>query len=272
MDKYELAVVVSNYNQNKNLYETIDAIKDAGFKNVFLEWYDEDWETSQEEQLRYVKEKGLNIIFAHLGYQGINNLWIEEDTGIVERYKKDIKDCYDNGINMVCMHLTAYNEAPMYNEIGLNRLQEICDYAESLGVKVAFENTKIKGYLDYVIDNIKNSNVGICYDSGHVHAHFNDEFDYNKFKDRIFAVHLHDNDGSNDQHLLPFEGTIDFDTTISKLRENGFEGYTTLEIHYYKQYSDMTVDEFYKKGYEIGLKLKRKFEEKEYGKSKSLFL
>ena len=262
MEKFELAVVVSNYNENRNLYETIDAIKNAGFKNVFLEWYDEDWETSQEEQLRYVKEKGLNIVFAHLGYQGINNLWIDEDTGIVERYKKDIKDCYDNGIPMVCMHLTAKSEAPMYNEIGLRRLKEICDYANSLGVKVAFENTKIKGYLDYVIENIDNSNVGICYDAGHVHAHFDDDFDFSKFKDRIFAVHLHDNNGEIDEHLLPFEGTIDWDNIITKLKENGFEGYTTLEIHYYKQYSDMSIEDFYKKGYEIGLKLKRKFEEK----------
>lgn len=262
MEKFELAVVVSNYNENRNLYETIDAIKNAGFKNVFLEWYDEDWEISQEEQLRYVKEKGLNIVFAHLGYQGINNLWIEEDTGIVERYKKDIKDCADNGIPMICMHLTSKTEAPMYGEAGLRRLQEICDYAESLGVKVAFENTKIKGYLDYVIDNIKNSNVGICYDSGHVHAHFDDEFDFDKFKGRIFAVHLHDNDGSVDEHLLPFEGTIDWDNVISKLKENGFEGYTTLEIHYYKKYTNMTLDEFYKKGYKLGLELKKKFEEK----------
>ena len=77
MEKFELAVVVSNYNQNNNLYETIDAIKNAGFKNVFLEWYDEDWEVSQEEQLRYVREKGLNLVFSHLGYQNINNLWIE---------------------------------------------------------------------------------------------------------------------------------------------------------------------------------------------------
>ena len=33
---------------------------------------------------------------------------------------------------------------------------------------------------------------------------------FNKFKNRIFAVHLHD----NDQNLLPFDGTIDWNKTI----------------------------------------------------------
>ena len=42
-------------------------------------------------------------------------------------------------------------------------------------MKVAFENTKIKGYLEYVLENIKDDNVGICFDAGHYHVHFDDE-------------------------------------------------------------------------------------------------
>jgi len=262
MNKYEPAVVVSNYNKKCNVFETIDAIYNAGFRNVFIEWYNRDWKISQEEQLVYVKEKGLNIIFAHLGYQNINDLWIDEETGIVDRYKNDIRICHENGIPMVVMHLTSKTEAPMYGETGLNRLKEICDYAKSLNVQVAFENTKIKGYLDYVIENIDNDNVGICFDSGHYHAHFNDELDFDKFKNRIFAVHLHDNDQSDDLHLLPFDGTLDWKDTIKKIKEANYEGPVTLEIHHHRNYVNMPVSEFYKKGYDIALKIKEMFEEK----------
>ena len=260
MNKYEPAVVVSNYNKNCTAFETIDAIKNSGFKNVFIEWYNREWETPQEEQLRYTKEKSLNIIFAHLGYQNINDLWIEEETGIVDRYKNDIKVCHENGIPMVVMHLTSKTEAPMYGENGLKRIKEICDYAKSLGVKVAFENTKIKGYLDYVIENIDNDNVGVCFDIGHCHAHFNDEFNFDLFKNRIFAIHLHDNDQSDDLHLLPFDGTINWEESIKKLKEANYKGPITLEIHHHRQYSDMPLDEFYNKGYEIALKIKEMFE------------
>ena len=256
----EPAIVISNYNVGDTLYETIDAIANSGFKNVFLEWYDKDWEVSQEEQLRYARAKGLNIVFAHLGYQNINDLWIEEDTNIVDRYKNDIKACADNNIPMVCMHLTSKTEAPMYGEKGLNRIKEICDYAKSLNVKVAFENTKIKGYLDYVIENIDNDNVGICFDSGHCHAHFKDDFDFNKFKNRILAVHLHDNNGSVDAHLLPFDGTINWDELINSLKENGYNGPITLEIHHQDRYTNMPLEDFYKRGYELALKLKEMFE------------
>ena len=143
----------------------------------------------------------------------------------------------------------------------IKRLKEIVDYADSLNIKVAFENTKIKGYLEYVLDNIKNDNVGLCYDSGHCHAHFKDDFDFNKFKNRIFAIHLHDNDGTKDQHLLPFDGTIDWDYVINELKDNNYEGHTTLEIHYFHDYTNMNIDEFYKKGYEIGSRIRKMFEE-----------
>ena len=67
-------------------------LKELGFKNVFVQWYDKEWEYSQEEQVRMCKELGLNIIFAHLGYQNINSIWEEGELGdnLVERYKKDI--------------------------------------------------------------------------------------------------------------------------------------------------------------------------------------
>ena len=260
MDKYEPAVVISNYNKNVSIYETIDAIVNAGFKNAFIEWYDKDWEVPQEEQLRYAREKGLNIIFAHLGYQNINDMWIEEETGIVDRYKNDIKACHDNNIPMVMMHVSSHKEAPMYGEIGLKRIKEICEYAKSLNMKIAFENNKIKGYLDYIMDNIKDDNVGVCFDSGHCHAHFNDEFDFDKFKNRIFCIHLHDNDQSDDQHLLPFDGTLDWEKTIKNIKDSNYEGPTTLEIHYHRNYVKISLDEFYKKGYEIALKIKEMFE------------
>ena len=259
----ELAVAIQNENKKVSIIETIKSIKNAGFKNVFVQWYDENWKHSQEEQVKLCKELGLNIIFAHLGYQNINSIWEDGNEGDnqVERYKKDIKECHDNGIPMVVMHLTSHKEAPMYGEIGLNRIKKIVQYAKELNMKVAFENTKIKGYLEYVLDNIKDENVGICFDAGHYHAHFDDEFNFEFFKDRIFAVHLHDNDKSDDLHLLPFDGTIDWKDVIKKLKECNYNGPVTLELCYRYDYLNMSLEDFYKKGYTIGIRLAEMFED-----------
>ena len=64
MDK-ELAVVISNDN-DANILDTINAIKNAGFKNVFVQWYDKDFEIDQNTQVEICKQNNLNIIFAHL--------------------------------------------------------------------------------------------------------------------------------------------------------------------------------------------------------------
>ena len=68
----ELAVVIQNDNQKVNAIQTIESVKKAGFKNVFVQWYDKNWEHSQIEQVEICQKLGLNIIFAHLGYQNIN--------------------------------------------------------------------------------------------------------------------------------------------------------------------------------------------------------
>ena len=253
----ELAVCIQNSNKRVSAIDTINSVKNNGFKNVFVQWYDKDWKISQEEQVKLCKKLGLNIIFAHLGYQNINSIWEEGQAGEreVERYKKDIKNCKENGIDMVIMHLVSGKVAPQYNKLGLERLGQITEYAKKLDVKIAFENTKIKGYLEYVLSNIKDENIGICFDAGHYHAHFNDEFNFELFKNRIFAVHLHDNDKSDDLHLIPFDGTLDWQDTMRKLKESNYSGPITLELCYRYEYLNMSLDEFYKIGYESGIKL-----------------
>ena len=260
----EVAVIVSNDNKNISDKDILDSIKEAGFKNVFIhlegnEYNEHNW----ANYIEYMNKIGLEIIFAHLSYKGINSIWEENAEGekLVEKYIKDIEICKNYNISMVVMHLTSGKNAPMYNEIGLSRLYKIVNYAKDKNIKIAFENTKIKGYLEYIIDNIKESNVGICYDSGHCHLHFNDEFKFDKFKNKIFAVHLHDNDKSDDLHLMPFDGTIDWKETMYNLKKENFDGYITLESVYRYNYLKLTPLEFYKKSYDIANKLAKMYEE-----------
>lgn len=252
-----IVITISNANETVTPIETIDAIHKAGYKHVFVEWYNKDWEISQETQLEYVRKLGFKIEFAHLGYQGINNLWLDNEDGeaLVKRYQDDLKVCKENGIDLVCMHLTSKSEAPAPNIVGIQRLQKIVNTAEELGIRIGFENTKIKGYQEYVLEHIKSDNVGICLDSGHLHAHFNDELNFELFKDKIFCVHLHDNDGSKDQHLIPFEGTIDWKWLLDKLKECNYKGPITLELVYQNDYVNEDIVEFYKKGLVAGKRL-----------------
>ena len=239
---------VQNDNKNATPQETIYAIKNAGYDGVFLQWSNKDWDFSQQEQLNLCRKLGLKIAFVHLGYKGINNIWLEGEDGenLVKNYLNDLDICKSNNIDMVVMHLTSKAIAPDPNLIGVERLQRIVNYAEQLNIKVAFENTKIWGYLEYVFDHIKNPNAGICYDAGHCHCHFNDKFNWDMFKNKIFAVHLHDNDKSSDLHLLPFEGTIDWNELLKNLKKANYKGPIILESYYGNNYLNMDIEYFYK--------------------------
>ena len=239
----DIVVVVQNDNKEVNVIQTIHAIAKSGYNNVFIQWYDKEWELSQKEQVDLCRKLGLNIIFAHLGYQNINSIWLEGEEGdnLVERYKRNFRECKENGISLVVMHLCSGKKAPMYNEIGFKRIQQLAEYAKKLDIKIAFENTRSKGYLEYILTKLKDDHLGVCFDIGHYHAHFKDEFNFELFKDRIFAVHLHDNDQMDDLHLLPFDGTIDWEDSITKLKKANYTGPITLELCYRYQYLNMTL-------------------------------
>lgn len=121
---------VQKDNQNVTTQETIFAIKNAGFDGVFIQWYNKPAEgyLSQEEQLTLCRKLGLEVLFAHLGYKGINNIWLDGEEGdeLVKNYLKDLDACKSNNINMVVMHLTSKSVAPEPNLIGVERLQKNC--------------------------------------------------------------------------------------------------------------------------------------------------
>ena len=103
----DLAVVVNSYNENVTVKETIDIIKSNGFNNVFLQWYDKnDIDLKQEEQLKYIKENNMNVIFVHLRFNNIDSLWENSDLTKIEiqKYKDDLKYLKDNNIDLVIMH------------------------------------------------------------------------------------------------------------------------------------------------------------------------
>ncbi len=253
--KKEIAVCLTNDN-NVNAKITFDALRKAGFSKVFVQYYDKEFEIDQKEQVEICRKENIDIIFAHLGYQNINRIWDDDEIGkeIVERYKKDLDDIKSMNIGMVIMHASSGFNTASCNEMGLKKFKEIADYAEKLNIKIAFENTKMINHLEYILDNITSSNIGLCYDVGHQLCNSKGNFDISKYKGRIFAVHLHDNDSTSDQHLLPFDGKVAWTKIIKTLKEAEYDGPITLEICN-KSYRDMDIEDYYKEAYKRALAL-----------------
>ena len=161
---------------------------------------------------------------------------------------------------MVVMHLMISKNFPPLGEIGLARFRKIIKVAEELDIKIAFENTRAQGYLEYIFDNIKSDNIGVCLDTGHYHCLFKDEFDWDYFKGKIIALHTHDNNGERDDHFIPFDGNIDWNDLLKKIKDSKYDGPITLESCYRRDYLKIPLDEFYAESLKQAKKVNELFE------------
>jgi sugar phosphate isomerase/epimerase len=67
--------------------------------------------------------------------------------------------------------------------------------------------------------------MGLCFDTGHANlvCEGNRAGYAERYKDRLFMIHIHDNRGEKDEHLLPFEGTFDWEAFAPVLARSPYE-------------------------------------------------
>jgi sugar phosphate isomerase/epimerase len=216
------------------LEERFALIKAAGFDAVGL-WRD-DW-FGWSGHRRYAdaaRAAGLRIMDGHAPFvrdnDFVNAIWLDNLDGktTCEIYKRTVIEAAEDGVKNLIMHIDD-RDAPPPNELGVRRLRQLVDLAEESNVTLALENIFDNRYLRYVFDRIVSPNLGFCYDAGHRNCNEPSADLLALFGDKLVALHLHDNDGSGDQHLIPFEGKIDWMEQMAKIAATGYAGATTLE-------------------------------------------
>jgi sugar phosphate isomerase/epimerase len=105
-------------------------------------------------------------------------------------------------------------------ESAFSSLDEIKVFAGQRGVEVLLENTPNEmasgERLNYFLRQT-HLNLNYCFDIGHAHLGPGIEDEFEVMKERIRSTHLHDNDGKEDQHLFPGEGSIDWPKAMQLL-------------------------------------------------------
>ena len=86
--------------------------------------------------------------------------------------------------------------------------------------------------FDRVLAAVPGEGVAICLDTGHANIAGVDIPDFvRRAGPRLEALHVADNLGRNDDHLLPYgRGTVPWSTTMAALREAGYEGLFNFEV------------------------------------------
>ena len=98
--------------------------------------------------------------------------------------------------------------------------------AQECGVRLCVENMPgFRFFLGQTAEQmselLEGTNLPICLDIGHANTtgQLNEIID--TLGSRIMNVHIHDNDGKQDQHLTIGDGTVDFDDCLKRLLSYG---------------------------------------------------
>ena len=222
------------------LYERLKLINEAGFDSVMLWWGDEMSGTDGVKTAHpaLARSFGLKVANVHAPYFGINDIWSENSEGAREEnlLRQCLEDCADCEVPVMVTHITDSPVPPPFSACGLERIERLISRAGQLGVKLALENVQCPEYLDRVMqevcpDGSTPRGLGFCYDSGHDFAVSHSNLLIDRYASLLCALHLHDNDGSFDQHLGPGQGNIPFEALLAGLAARGLRPTATFEPH-----------------------------------------
>ncbi len=132
-----------------------------------------------------------------------------------------------------------YDPEMEYSAEGLkSALQELLSFCREHGLRVALENVPgEEGALRRIVglvEELRSPGLGLCLDLGHANLGGNplDELERALPLPCLLNIHLHDNDGRKDAHLVPGEGTLPWDEVGEALREGGYGRGLTLELRH----------------------------------------
>jgi sugar phosphate isomerase/epimerase len=120
-------------------------------------------------------------------------------------------------------HVARHRDLPDERkwDAAFSSLEHLSLFARQRGVTIAIENTpgematpvNLKNFLEQT----RLTNVKMCFDAGHAHLDGGVPEALEIVRDYVATTHLHDTRGERDDHLLPYEGTIDWTATLAAL-------------------------------------------------------
>ena len=114
-------------------------------------------------------------------------------------------------------------------------LEEIATMTDARGARVAVEVipndlSSTEALVKLIEKDFDGTSVGLCMDFGHAHL-LGDVADAIELAaEHLITTHVHDNRGRQDDHLVPYQGTIDWPAALVTMQKIGYDGTYMLEL------------------------------------------
>lgn len=242
--------------------DTIRAVAEAGFDAIdmsFVSYGREglplslpDWRDWIARRKEDCDAAGLVINQGHAHYYGILKSREFSASDWEENTAKIYRDIEAAGICKVpwlvfhpdsCWDSAGYSRR-LTLEKETERFSRFADVASKWGVGIAIENVPdnrsgeryFGGTAEDLLDLVEclgdDKQFGICWDTGHANLNrLNQPECIRQMGKYLKALHVNDNRGEKDDHTLPYLGKIEWEPILLALREIGYAGDFTYEIH-----------------------------------------
>lgn len=247
----KIGIGLGSYGEGCSIEEQIRLMAENGFETTFSM-------SSNEKLGTYVagcREVGIAYENCHAPFNGINGIWssdIEVGEAMLGRLIDSVRACAKYEIPTLVVHLSSGEQPPRINDIGCARFDRLMDEARHLGVTIAYENQRKLANLAMAMEQYPDA--GFCWDTGHEACFARGREFMPLFGSRLAALHLHDNHGEydRDEHMLPYDGTIDLARAARYIAQSGYKGSIMLEVirqnsHFY---DDLSPEAYYRRAAE----------------------
>jgi sugar phosphate isomerase/epimerase len=196
--------------------------------------------TDIEERLKeLLPSYGLKLQI-HAPFTGLNIA--SPDKKLRKKSIEEIKATVEAGVRLGAKVITVHpgSFSPLTSpeltyELNKKALGEIADFGEERGVKIALENmgmgpTSMAHKPEEVIQMIEGTLLDFCFDVGHANftGGWKQWVSNQELMSRLTNLHLHDNEGKEDQHLAIGEGSLNFKALLPFLKT--YSGTWVIEV------------------------------------------
>lgn len=146
----------------------------------------------------------------------------------MDEFKRAIDVAEDLHFPRMVMHMGGTRETPdeRKRDAAFSSLEHLSLHAKHAGVTIALENTMSEmgdpAYLRAFVDETRLTSLRFCFDLGHANliespAEERIRKAFETMRELVAQAHVHDNRGEKDEHLLPFDGSIDWEEAVNIL-------------------------------------------------------
>lgn len=252
---------------------TIELAAEHGFQAIDMDLFSfREKEFSDIAKVKTaLKDNGIAAYTAHAALNfsaSFTSSGEKEKHEVLEEHKKHADAAAELGVKSMVIHISHQLEENSNTakcaENASALLSKLLEYIGNDGLVIALENLPYENVdeISIKVQQMLNSEkVKFCYDSGHAAIMDNAHIFLNDKLSELVCVHLHDNNGKEDMHLLPMyeQGIIDWDSVSYALANSNIE-HLNFEVMN-KNHNFSRQDEFIKAVYDSAVKLRKKIDE-----------